>query len=70
MDAEIRQTILDALREIPKGKVMTYKSLAEKCGVHPRTVASVMKYNTNPELYPCYKIVRANGELGGYSAYE
>jgi O6-methylguanine-DNA--protein-cysteine methyltransferase len=53
----ISQQILEELQRIPKGKVMTYKTMADKFGVHPRKVAMTMKYNTQPDVYPCYKVI-------------
>ncbi|MCH8519047.1 MGMT family protein [Candidatus Gracilibacteria bacterium] len=63
----ISQKILEALQEIPKGKVMTYKTLADKFGVHPRKVAMTMKYNKYPDIYPCYKVISHSGSISGYS---
>ncbi len=63
----VSQEILRALQDIPTGKVMTYKTMAEKFGVHPRKVAMTMKYNPRPDLYPCYKIISHSGKLSGYS---
>jgi len=40
-----KQDILEYLQKIPKGKVMTYKSLADVFEVHPRKIAMTMKYN-------------------------
>ena len=68
MKQDKTQEILEALREIPKGKVMTYKTLADKCGVHPRKVAMTMKYNKDPKKYPCYKVISHSGDVGWYSA--
>ena len=68
MSIDIDLAIRQALQEIPKGKVMTYKSLGSRFGVHPRKVAMVMKYNPLPEVYPCYKVVASDGSLSGYSA--
>lgn len=64
------QEILETLREIPEGKVMTYKTLADRCWVHPRKVAMTMKYNKYPETYPCYKVISHSGDVWGYSAWE
>lgn len=64
---QISQHILEALQKIPKGRVTTYKLLAEKFGVHPRKVAAVMKYNKYPDIYPCYKVISHSGKLSGYS---
>ena len=59
--------VLHFLRKIPKGKVVTYKSLGKKFKIHPRSVAKVLANNTKPKRYPCYKVVSASGKLGGYS---
>ncbi|MCP4523722.1 MAG: hypothetical protein GY828_05925, partial [Candidatus Gracilibacteria bacterium] len=66
-DKEKDLTILKYLCEIPKGKVMSYKALAMKFGVHPRKIASVMRYNTKPLLYPCYKVLAESGKISGYN---
>ena len=58
-----KQEILEYLQKIPKGKVMTYKSLADVFGVHPRKIAMTMKYNKEPDVYPCYKIISASGKI-------
>lgn len=55
------------LKKIPKGKVTTYKILAEKCRTSPRAIAQIMRHNKDPNLYPCYKVIKSSGEVGGYS---
>lgn len=59
--------VLQSLQQIPKGKVTTYKNLALKFDLHPRKIALIMKYNTQPELYPCYKVISHSGKISGYS---
>lgn len=56
------------LQTIPKGKVVTYKKVAERCGLaNPRNVSFVLRQNTDPDKIPCYKVVRADGRLAtGY----
>jgi len=56
------------LRRIPQGKVVTYTELARASGTSPRAVGRILARNTDPEKYPCYKIVSSRGELTGYSA--
>ena len=56
MKDDISKDILEYLLGIPKGKVMTYKTLAQQFGVHPRKVAMTMKYNDAPDFFPCYKV--------------
>ena len=54
------------LKKIPRGKVTTYGELAKACNTSPRAVGAIMRSNKRPEIYPCYKVVMADGSLGGY----
>lgn len=62
-----RQQVLEYLQTIPKGKVTTYKNIAQKFGIHPRAVASYMRGNKEPNIYPCYKVVASDRKLSGYT---
>ena len=66
----ISQKILEALQDIPKWNVMTYKTLADMFWVHPRKVAMTMKYNKYPDIYPCYKVISHSGRISGYSGQD
>jgi alkylated DNA nucleotide flippase Atl1 len=55
------------LTKIPKGKVTTYKIIAKKLRIHPRVVGKLLSKNTNIEKYPCYKVIRSDGRIGGFS---
>ena len=64
---EINERALQLLlRKIPKGKVTTYKILAEKLKLHPRAIAKLLSKNKHPDKYPCYKVVHSDGSIGGY----
>lgn len=65
-----KQQVLNALLKIPKGKLTTYKHLANYCATHPRAIAMYMKHNKDPNKYPCYKVINHNQTIGGYSAYD
>lgn len=58
--------VLPLLRKIPEGKVTTYKELAEAADSHPRAVGKILNSNPEPDKYPCYKVVKSDGKLGGY----
>jgi O6-methylguanine-DNA--protein-cysteine methyltransferase len=64
---EIDKNILESLLKIPKGQVTTYKILADKFWVHSRRIASVMKMNKDPDIYPCYKVISHSRKISGYS---
>lgn len=55
------------LRQIPKGKAVTYKELARASGSSPRAVGRILAANPYPKEYPCYKVVAVDGRLCGYS---
>ncbi|MDD2907927.1 MAG: MGMT family protein [Candidatus Gracilibacteria bacterium] len=63
----MKEKILNYLLTIPKGKVTTYKNIAKIFGVHPRMVSQTMRYNKNPEIFPCYKVIASNGKISGYN---
>ncbi|MCS7230873.1 MAG: MGMT family protein [Elusimicrobiota bacterium] len=55
--------------EIPKGEVRTYKWVAQSIG-HPRAyraVGKALKENPLTVIIPCHRVIKASGELGGYS---
>jgi len=60
--------VYSLLRRVPKGKITTYSELAKAIGLHPRTIGILMAKNKDPVNIPCYKVVRSDGSLGGYSA--
>ena len=57
-----------ALLKIPPGKVISYTTLAKHIGKPKavRTVATAIGKNPLCWLIPCHRILRANGDLGGY----
>lgn len=62
------QPVFRYLQSLPKGTVTTYGAIAKKFGIpNPRNVGWILQQNTDPKKVPCYKVVRANGELAsGY----
>lgn len=67
--SEFSENVLNIVKQIPKGKVSTYSAIAEmlNCKAY-RAVGQILKRNKNPDEIPCYRVVKSNGELGGYSA--
>jgi O-6-methylguanine DNA methyltransferase len=59
----MNQAIYQFLKRIPEGRVISYKTIAEYFGTSPRAIGKIMHSNKEPERFPCYKVVRSDGEL-------
>lgn len=61
--------VLRKLKNIPKGKVTTYSKLACSLGSPRafRAVGNALHINPHPVIVPCHRVVRSNGEVGGYA---
>ena len=65
---EFSEKVRTIVKQIPKGKTLSYKEVAIKAG-NPRAaraVARVMSTNYDP-LIPCHRVICTNGTLGGYN---
>ena len=63
------QLVWNKCREIPKGKVSTYKLLAEAIG-HPkafRAVGGALNKNPHSPIVPCHRVVNSKGHLHGFA---
>jgi len=59
--------VLVATFKIPRGKVSTYKRVAQKIGkprAH-RAVANALHKNPLHPIVPCHRVVRSDGKFGG-----
>ena len=63
-----QKKVWDAIMNIPKGEVRTYKEIAISIG-HPnayRAVASACKHNPYPIDIPCHRVIPVAGGVGNY----
>ncbi len=61
------ESCYELLEKVPKGKVTTYKEIARALGTKGyRAIGQILKRNKNPNKIPCYKVVRSDGNIGGY----
>ena len=59
--------IYQQLRQVPKGRVTTYKALAESLGSKAyRAVGAAMRTNPYAPEVPCHRVVAADGTIGGF----
>ena len=61
----MKEKVYKYLTLIPKGKVVTYRQVAEYLGNRylARYVGNVLHENPDGDKYPCYKVVNSKGYL-------
>ncbi len=64
-----QQKVWLACAEIPAGQTRTYGWIAERIGKPgaSRAVGSALGKNPFAPIIPCHRVLRSNGEMGGYS---
>ncbi len=64
---QFERDVLVATFRIPKGKVSTYKRIAEKIGRPKayRAVANALHKNPLWPVVPCHRVIGSNGSFGG-----
>ncbi|MFC3847286.1 methylated-DNA--[protein]-cysteine S-methyltransferase [Helicobacter baculiformis] len=67
-----QKQVWHALQAIPYAQVRSYKDIAQAIG-NPkayRALGNANHANPCPLVIPCHRVVRANGDLGGYGGGE
>ncbi len=64
-----QREVYRGLREIKPGERCSYASLAKRIGQarSTRALASALAQNPLPLLLPCHRVLRADGDLGGFN---
>lgn len=65
---DFKTAVYNVVREIPEGKTLTYKEVAVLAGSPRayRAVGNVLTQNFDPSI-PCHRVIRSDGQLGGYN---
>lgn len=60
--------VYEAVAQIPRGRVSTYKLVAEAIGHphHARAVGKALSMNPYAPQVPCHRVVGSDGKLGGF----
>jgi methylated-DNA-[protein]-cysteine S-methyltransferase len=60
--------VKEAVKNIPAGKCLSYKQVAELAGKPRawRAVGNILNKNYDPAV-PCHRVVLSNGKTGGYN---
>lgn len=66
--ASFKEMVQKVVRDIPKGKTLSYKEVALRAGSPnaARAVGMIMAHNKDTSI-PCHRVIRADGKIGGYN---
>ncbi|MFZ2071705.1 MAG: MGMT family protein [Halobacteriota archaeon] len=70
MSGNFQKEVLKRVKQVPNGRVTTYGEIAMAItgSVHAaRAVGQAVAKNPYPIFIPCHRVVRSNGDVGGYS---
>lgn len=67
----LKNKVFKLVKQIPKGKVTTYKEIANKLNTRAyQAIGQILAKNENGFLdngdIPCHRVVPSNGSLGGF----
>lgn len=68
MKKSFSDRVYSVVKNIPKGKVFTYKQVATMAGSPRafRAVGNILNKNYDPSI-PCHRVIRSDGKIGGYN---
>lgn len=63
-----KEKVLNIVKNIPKGKTMTYQEVAARAKSPRafRAVGNIVAKNFNPDI-PCYRVIKSDGSFGNYN---
>ena len=66
------EKVLQIIRKIPRGKVLSYKEVARLAGSPNayRAVGNILNSNRDFKNIPCHRVIRSDGKIGGYNRGE
>ena len=68
--SEKERKVLEQMRKIKYGELISYKKLAEMCGNKKmaRFIGNVCAKNPFPIIIPCHRVIKTGGSIGNYTA--
>ena len=70
--SSFQERVYEILKKVPKGKVTTYKEIAKILRKKSyRAVGNALNKNPRPGILknqvPCHRVIKSNGEVGGFA---
>ena len=66
--SQIQKKVWSELRRIRPGQTKTYGEIAKKYKLSPRHVGKICGQNKLLLLIPCHRVIRSDGNLGGFTS--
>lgn len=67
MPTKFANSVYEELKKVPRGRITTYKKLAEKIGTKAyRAVGTALAKNPYAPQVPCHRVVSSGGAIGGF----
>jgi len=69
MESDFAQAVYSALKKVPQGRVTSYSALTNASG-RPgaaRAIGNALNKNPFAPQVPCHRVVKSNGEVGGFA---
>ena len=68
MPTKFQDKVYELCSKVPKGKVTTYKSIAEAMGTKAyRAVGQALNKNPYAPKVPCHRVISSDSSLGGFA---
>ncbi len=59
----VKRDVLNAVRDVPAGRVTTYGAIADAVDAGPRQVASILSHDPEAASVPWHRVVASKGKL-------
>jgi len=63
-----QKKVWNEMKKIKKGNTKSYGELAKKFNLSPRHIGKICGQNQLPLIIPCHRVIRSDGNHGGFSA--
>ena len=66
---KIEERVYKKLLQVPKGHIITYGDLSKAVNLQngQRLIGRIMRNNPFPVIIPCHRVVKSNGDIGGFA---
>jgi len=69
MPTFFQERVYEILKKVPKGKVTTYREIGKLLGKKSyRAVGNALNKNPYSPKVPCHRVIKSNGEVGGFES--